>query len=532
MESNIFMKRLFLLIPVLFIFLFLVLPVGSIILEAFKTDQNFLISAVEVISDNQKLIFNSVYQAFFSTVAAVGIGLVAAFVFSKYDFRGKKFFSALSLVPFVMPSILVALAFVLVFGNNGVLNRVLMDWFLLEEPIKILYSFNGIILAHAFYNFPIVMRFVSATWSNLDKKMQFAAETLGAGKWTVFWKITLPQLLPSIFAAASLVFVYCFMSFAIVLTLGGVEFSTLEIGIFQAISRDFDLFAGMILAGIQFVILFGVLMFYQQILKKYNVKTDKINTQKEKISFKSWKGLGLLSVIGIIVGIILIPLLAIVLFSVSNGGVSNYVSLFSGNSVTGSSAFNAILTSLGFGFGTVLVTVPVSLMFAIYLRNKKSFLRNILVMSIAVSSVTLGLGYVLFFSAGSWIIIVLAHSVLAMPFAFRIISNSLEKIPDETLYAAESLGASFSEKIKRVIIPIIKPGIIGAAAFSFAISLGELALTFMLYNGKWVTIPLYIYRLISSFRLFEATAMGVILILLSALSFYLIETYSKQSVIV
>ena len=129
------------------------------------------------------------------------------------------------------------ISFIIILGNNGWINQFLQKYFGFLEPVQFLYGFGGIIIAHVFFNFPLVARFVSASWENIDPSMKEAAKTLGANKREEFFRITLPQLLPAIFASASIVFIYSFTSFAIVLGLGGFDFSTVEVEIFRQVSR-------------------------------------------------------------------------------------------------------------------------------------------------------------------------------------------------------------------------------------------------------------------------------------------------------
>ncbi len=538
MGKNILLKKLFFIFPMFFLTLFFVFPLLNILIKSFFLNADFLTLLVQTFFKNQKLFFNSFYQAFFSAIVATFIGLPSAYFVSKYDFKAKKVLKSLSFIPFVIPSIIVALAFVILFGNNGLINRFLIDLFLLNEPpLRILYSFNGIILAHAFYNFPIIMRLVSSSWETLDEKMQFAASTLGANPLQVFRKITLLQLLPSILAGFALVFIYCFMSFAIVLTLGGVEFSTVEVGIYQTLTRDINISAGIILSLIQFVVLFFVLLVYNFISKKFLQKRTKIIVKKKHLTFSTLKGKFSAFFIFFIFLFSLLPLLAILLFSFrtrfSGFSFENFAKLFETTYfVTGVTPLTAIFNSLFFAFSTALIVVPLALMFSVARKNNKNILtESFALASIAVSSVSLGLGFIISFQFDSLFLIILAHSVIAFPFAFKTISNSLDSIKEETLFSAQLLGADFKQYFSKILIPLLKPALIVSFAFSFAISLGELALVLMLYNGELVTMPLYIYRLVSSFRFFEAAAMGVVLIFLSFFSFYLIERFSKNSTV-
>ncbi|MFQ6034164.1 MAG: ABC transporter permease, partial [Candidatus Bipolaricaulia bacterium] len=172
-------------------------------------------------------------QAFLSTLLAVIIGLPWAYIFTRYDFPFKKTLRSLTIVPFVLPAITVAVGFILFFGNNGYLNRILMTVFHLQSPpLKVLYSLKGIVLAHAFYNAPIITRMVHAQWERLGPAYEESAQALGAGRLRRFFEVTLPLLLPSLMTGAALAFIFSFLSFPIVLALGGARFSTIEVEIY------------------------------------------------------------------------------------------------------------------------------------------------------------------------------------------------------------------------------------------------------------------------------------------------------------
>ena len=150
-------------------------------------------------------------QAAASAVLAAAIGLPGAFLIARRDFPGKRLLSALSAVPFCVPPLIIAVGFVLYYGREGFLNRALMAAFGLDEPpLRFLYSFAGVVMAHGFYNFPVVMRFVGDAWATAPRRHEDAARLLGASERRVFMTVTLPSILPSIGAAMSLVFLMCF----------------------------------------------------------------------------------------------------------------------------------------------------------------------------------------------------------------------------------------------------------------------------------------------------------------------------------
>ena len=174
-------------------------------------DENFLQWSFfkEFLSDswNLRVIIFSLYQAFLSAVLSIIFGFPGAWLLTHYDFPGKHLFRLLTYLPFILPSILVVLAMVLFFGNNGWVNSVLMSLLGTDEPpVNFLYSFSGILIAHVFYNFPLAMKIIADRWENISLKYLQAARSLGAGSTRRFFSITFPLLLPSIGSAFILIF--------------------------------------------------------------------------------------------------------------------------------------------------------------------------------------------------------------------------------------------------------------------------------------------------------------------------------------
>ena len=213
-------------ISLLFLFVFFYLPIISI-LETGLSIRNFSY----ILTDHyyQKIIYFTFKQATLSTVVTLLVGLPGAYIVSNYDFFGRKFLKSITMIPFVLPSILVVLSFVVLFGNNGVINSFLSH---VNLRISFLYTWKAIILAHAFYNFPLVIRIVGASWERLSVHIEETARTLGAKRFFLFRKVTFPLLLPSILTSAILTFIFCFTSFAIVLAFGGVRYTTMEVEIY------------------------------------------------------------------------------------------------------------------------------------------------------------------------------------------------------------------------------------------------------------------------------------------------------------
>ncbi|MFH1391674.1 MAG: iron ABC transporter permease [Candidatus Diapherotrites archaeon] len=518
----------------LFFFLFFLYPLLLVLFKALASGTETIFVFAEVLVKNNFLIRNSFIQASVSTFFAVLIGLPMAYVLARRDFPGKKVLKSLSLIPFVFPSILVVISFVIIFGNNGWINLFLKNFLGFEEHVQFLYGFSGIIIAHTFYNFPIVMRFVSNAWENTDKTMKEAAKTLGANKVQVFLKITLPQLIPSLAASASLVFIYTFMSFAIVLTLGGLQFSTFEVEIYRQITRNFNFEIGALLAFFQFLILSIVGYSYIYFSKKYAIKSS-LNIEKpKKLNFASAKGFcESLLILGGITFIVL-PLISLVFFAFFDQKLGQFslkafekIVFPSTVSLLGTTPLLSIAYSLLLAFFSSIIATFFGLLASLK-QTRIRFSGVFLSASVAVSVITLGAGYWLGFGTGQLWVIAMGHAIFAFPFAFRVINNALSRIDSESLDAARTLGANELQVFQFVQLPRIKNSLLVSLALSFAVSLGELGLVLLLYDGIYATMPVYIYRLLTTFDLFAAAAMGVVLISISFLSFYAIEYFSKD----
>ncbi|MCH7902210.1 ABC transporter permease subunit [archaeon] len=197
-------------------------------------------------------------------------------------------------------------------------------------------------------------------------------------------------------------------------------------------------------------------------------------------------------------------------------------------SLFGTTALFSIALSLGLAlFASIIATI---LGLIASLKQTKVFFVNIFVgSSIAVSIITLAFGYFLGFGSGEIWIIAIGHSILAFPFAYRVLNNAVSKIDQESIDSAKTLGANDFQIFRKIQFPRIRNSLFVSLAFSFAISLGELGLVLVLYDGIYATMPIYIYRLLSTFDLPAATGMGIILVSISFLSFYIIEYFSKDA---
>jgi thiamine transport system permease protein len=537
---------LLLLAPAAFLLLFFYYPLGSVLLGGL-TDRRggFTLGVVgSLLGDPYylRIIAFTVWQAFLSTVLSILMGLPGAYLLARYDFRGKRLVEALTTVPFVLPSIIVVLGFVRFFGNNGILNRALVSLFRLEEPpLRILYSLQAILLAHSFYNFPIVVRIVSSLWRRIHPSTEEAARSLGAHGLRLFFRVTLPQILPALLSAAALVFVFCLLSFAIVLVLGGgPRYTTLEVEVYRLAKVSLDLETGSALALIGAILSLGFLYLYIK-LQSRSTFAEQMDEEGEKPPLASMlgslRGVFYLLYILLMILVILAPMITVVAYSfqIRSGWGQRALSfewyrrIFS----MGGPYLRAVANSLFFAVMTVALSLPIGTALA-YVGARSRFagsrlLEALVMLPIGISSIMLGLGYLKAYRQlswsilGSWYSIVFAHTVIAYPFVIRVASATFRKMKSSLSEAARSLGAGPWRLFWHLELPMARTALITAAAFAFGISVGEINASLMLYNERLITIPVMIYRLIGSYNFIGACAMGSVLMGFCFLAFLVID---------
>ena len=503
----------------------------------------------QIIGDRyyRRIISFTVIQAVASTLLTLLLGLPGAYIISHYKFRGKGLVRAITTIPFIMPSLMVAAGFIILFGSSGFFASFLSAITGRQVDPGILYSWKAIILAHAFYNFPIIMRMVGSSWEKMDADLVDAARTLGADRWQTFRRVVLPYLYPSIAAASLLTFTFCFMSFAVVLILGGVRYTTIEVSIYTLSNVMFRPGMASAMAIVQISVSLIFLYLYLKFAgrERGHGRPGALKTLGLR-DFISAEGVGIALYSVIILLLVLGPMIAVVWQSLTSRAGSFtlgfYSDIFSAraSSVIGISPLQTLVNSLYFAALAVLFSLILSLLlsYAIYggKGKNKSWLDPIFMLPMGVSAVTLGFGMIRAFISppiqiyGSWWAIVIAHTVIAFPFVFRSVSGAVQSIDKSFTDAARTLGASRLQSFLMVELPQITPGIVVGATFGFAISIGEFGATLMLYRPQYSTIPIAIYRFLAARNFGAATAMAVILMLIAGISFLMIERFSEQKV--
>ena len=529
------MLPLLALLPLLFLVIFYLYPMGAILQLSFSS---FGSEKWHELNDSYYWEIGrfSLWQATLSTLLTVGVAVPGAYFFATYTFTGKRFLQALITLPFVLPTVVVATGFKVLLGTKGVINEALSAWGL--PILQWEHSLGMILLAHLFYNYSVAVRILTTYWQTLHPQLQEAGQMLGANRWTVFRTITLPLLRPAIMGASLLVFIFCFTSFGVILILGGPRFATLEVEIYRQSVYLFNLPIAGALSLIQIgmtALLLGIYTFWQ---KRMNLTRRSAEPFLRPIRTKNDYWIAILN-LGLVLPLIVAPLLAVFGRSLTNQSgwtLSYYQQLFSGqrNDLLSISPLVAIQNSLSIAFTTTFLAVTLGLC-TIQLLERSRHARwfdLLLMLPLATSAVTLGFGYLIALDQPplnlrqSPLLLPFAHTLIALPFVVRSVLPTLRALPASLRESAELLGATPFYRWKTITWPLIRRSVVVGAIFAFTISMGEFGATSFIARPQQATIPLAIFRLLGqpgALNYGQALAMSGILMLVCAITFLIME---------
>ncbi len=506
------------------------------------------------------------WQAALSTLLTVVLALPGSYVFARYDFSGKSLIRALTTVPFVLPTMVVSLAFTAILGPRGLANLALMRVLGFQEPpLNLQHTVAIILLAHVFYNYTLVLRIVGGYWSNLNPRLGEAARMLGGNRWEAFSRVTLPLLLPSIAAASILVFIFDFTSFGVILVLGGPRFATLEVAIFRQTVHYLNLPLAASLSVIQILFTFGLMAVYTRLQAAMSLPVElrsRRATQRRPRGWGEWAFL--VGNLTLMVVLLITPLVALVARSLTLGGVPSltfYRELFRNprGSVFYVPPVAAVRNSVAFALATVALSVLLGLMAASILEGRdaapghraassethsafgacilrwlRRLLDPILMLPLGTSAVTLGLGYIVALDEPplnlrtSPLLVVLAHTLVALPFVVRSVLPALRSIQPQLREVAAVMGASPWRVWREVDLPIVARAVLVGAVFAFTVSMGEFGATSLIARPERPTMPVAIFRFLGrpgTVNYGQALAMSTLLMLVCTMGFVVIERF-------
>jgi len=233
-------------LPLVALAVFFVLPLAGMVGRGLVTDGHLDVAGVlEVLARPRvhRVLWFTLWSAAAATVFTVLLGLPVAYALHRLRFPGRGLLRAFVLMPFVMPTVVVGVAFRTLLASSGPLGGLGLD----GSPV-------AIVAAMVFFNLAVVVRTVGSLWAGLDRRREEAAAALGATPFQVLRTVTLPALLPGVVSAASVVFLFCATAFGVVLTLGGLRYATVETEIYLLTTQLLDLKGAAALSILQLVV--------------------------------------------------------------------------------------------------------------------------------------------------------------------------------------------------------------------------------------------------------------------------------------
>lgn len=527
-------------LPALIItFLIFLLPLFSVLGRAFKDGPEAVINTF-CDAYTWRLLAFTVWESLLSAVISVSLAIPFSVFFSKYSFFGRKAILTASDIAFALPAILCVLGFVIFYGNNGILNNILISLGLIEDKIKFLYSFPSVIMAHVYLNFPVAFSLITSALAGMDEKEEMASKLLGKSNFYTFIRITIPKVKGTIISAFILIFLFCFPSFLIVMSLGGSpKYYTIEAEIYRRTYTDVNTVSSSSLALFSFIIMSLLLL-----ISGYGREEKKASRSKRIIKkAKGWKKLEVFVLSFFIFLFLAPPLLSIVYraFFTKDGvfTLKAWIDIASSSPTGAGTGLEAIFNSLLIAFLSSSLAVSLSTAISISAVRRKSRIIPLLTsLPMAAGSVSLGLGFA-FLSTRlpyksiyiSYILVILAHLVVVMPFTVRTIMPGAKRIPNALPLVSMCLGKGCYSSYIKVEKPMLKSYRRRAFAFAFALSLGEVNATMALAEGKVTTLPILIYKMINQYNYQGASALAIILLTTAIIVFAIGEKEDKTNVI-
>tara|TARA_B100001540_G_scaffold306646_1_gene318961 strand:- start:279 stop:1817 length:1539 start_codon:yes stop_codon:yes gene_type:complete len=478
----------------------------------------------------QRIIFFSLYQAFLSAFISCLLAIPFSLALNRHkNLKIIKFIISLCGFSFVIPSILIVYAVIQLLGYNGFFNTYfdIYNFFSFET----IYGIKAILIAHVLLNTPFASRLLFQNLNSIPKKYYEISRSIRLSYLGNIIELELPILKQNLFTVFSIIFSLCFLSFAIVMALGGSPmYSTIEVAIYQYALFELNFNKAILLSFIQIVIciLFVFIGFFK--LKGSNFFEVEIsNNLHPHNDIKTIK----------IFDFILITIFSIFLFSPIIFIIINFLSSDFNNIFYDINFIKAFLNSLIISLisGSLVSIFGFSISVLLVLNHKNILLQQLIFLLsssiIIISPIIFSLGYfiilndlryILFFK---YSVIILINCIFLIPFAILILFNNLKNIYLNYLDIKSSFRISLINYF-RILFPLIKKNCLYVFSFSTVITFGDFTIISFFKDQNFETLPSYLFRLISVYRFNEATFVAGFILMISLIIYFLIDNFNYQ----
>ncbi|OCG07903.1 thiamine/thiamine pyrophosphate ABC transporter, permease protein [Gilliamella sp. wkB178] len=458
----------------------------------------------------------TIVQALLSTVLAIGAALLMAKALSLVSFKGKTLLLRFMPITFILPTLVLVTGLLSVYGQQGLIANILQ--FIGLSSAMSVYGLHGILLAHIFLNFPYACSLFHQTLTSVPVEQKQLAAQLNFSSFNYFKLIEWPLLRRQLFPIATLIFMLCFSSFAIVLALGGgPKYTTIEVEIYQSI-RNFELMQAVVLAGLQLLCCLSFMWLMQKINRVKNVAVQFTGVDyKLPVS----NPLRWLSLVIIIIGglFIFLPIITVLVeginafqLSLFNSGLkcAFYYSMV----ITFGSAIIAMV------FAVLLLWTNSRLLIAQQIKwSNRLMLVGTLILAIPSMVLAAGLFLLLFEYVNNAVFIcllmIICNALMVLPYTLKNLAVPMYDVSLRYWQLSQSLNISGLKHFCLIEYPALKPLLAKSMAFAAILSLGDFGII-ALFGGQAVTtLPYYLYEQLSHYHYQQGMVTASILLLLS-----------------
>lgn len=518
---------------------FVVYPIGNILrISLISSDGNLSLSQYIAFFSTPVMITalkNTITVGILTVLTCMLVGVFMAFYTQYYKTRFSKLINIILLTPFVLPGVIIVIAFIQLYSEMGIINQALKLLLNLEKPPIKFFGINGIIFVHTFtqyiyfyINTKIALRF-------LDYSAVESARSLGASKFQVFKDIIFPHLKPAILTSAFMTFATGVSSFSAPYLIGS-GYRMMSTQILQSKMNN-----QMQMASVQVVLLMGIsvitMLLYNFYSKQNIVAKNTRNITMKKVVIKN-KSLSLAMNLCayLIILFIITPILGIVVLSFADSSswmmkifpdeftLGNYKRIFLKKRIL-SPVKNSIQMSLIAAGGASLIAIVSSYLFI----KDKGFLSRVLnfliIIPMAIPASTLGVNLITAFNkkhillfnnslVGTYSILPIAYVIATITLVSRSTYTAFTNYNPEYDFASRNLGASNNQTFRWIFIPIVSSGIISGFSLAFMRSLGEYTISALLYGVHNKPLSIAMVNALHDFDIGISMAYGGIIILL------------------
>jgi iron(III) transport system permease protein len=528
----------------LFLFVFLILPIGRVIFVAFQ-DLNTGGFTLVHFSDFfatalfREAFWNSLYVAAMSVVFASLIAIPLAYFTTRFNFAGAAIIQSLGFIPLVMPPFVGAVAMQLLFGRNGSINLLLEQWFGINIPF--MEGLNGVIFVQSIHYFPFILINLSASLNNIDRAMEEAAQNLGARGLRLFRRIVFPLAMPGYVAGASIVFIKILDDLGTPLLLNVTKMLAPQaylrissIGITDPI--------GYVISVLLVAFSLGALWVARLATSGREYATvQRGGGGLQKRDLRPGEKVLCYSIVLLILVVVLSPHIGLLLLSF--GTVWSYAVLPDAYTVahyieivraTPQFMTNTVLYAGFAAFADIVIGVAIAYLVMRSRLLGREWLDYVAMSAIAIPGLVLGIGYLRSFHglevpftgeplATWWVLLVVALSIRRLPYALRACTAGLHQVSVSLEEAALNLGARRLKTVRRIVVPLMGGAILAGFVTSFATAAVELSTTIMLVASEAnapLSYGIYIYMQSAAGR-GAGAALGIVAVVIVALGTYI-----------